>query len=511
MEFKVVSRGFTKKEKNTAFLIIDNWDDFSFETTFALVVFDEQGDQKNIGIVKIGFKNQKERSRTRKSMPNSFQQLGEEFFSLGQELDYYQNIRRELTKERGDEVLQGLNDIVLSPEAYKLAENEHVFGSSLLRSVSLATIKGQFKRLLDGGVPLTDFNFRYIKPQTDEYSGIELKFEIEPDSKPSTNIHALIGRNGAGKTMLLNDMIASIINYAPDTTGTFFDTRSRRESQISEDYFSRLVSVSFSAFDAFNPPHEQSDPSLGTCYYYVGLKKIEGDSGKSELKTLDELRKEFSKSLALCLSQSGKKSRWLKAISTLESDENFAEIGLEKLTETPGAKREKAAYSLISRMSSGHALVLLSITRLVETVEEKTLVLIDEPESHLHPPLLSAFIRALSELLFDRNGVAIIATHSPVVLQEVPRSCVWKITRSGLALSTSRPEIETFGENVGILTREVFGLEVAKSGFHSLLEESVAQGKLFDEIMDEYEDQLGFEAQAVLRAMLAHRDKNKNH
>jgi predicted ATP-dependent endonuclease of OLD family len=69
-------------------------------------------------------------------------------------------------------------------------------------------------------------------------------------------------------------------------------------------------------------------------------------------------------------------------------------------------------------MSSGHAIVLLTITRLVATVEEKTLVLLDEPESHLHPPLLSAFIRALSDLLYDRNGVAIIATHSPVVLQE---------------------------------------------------------------------------------------------
>ena len=510
MKFKVVSNRSNKGE-NTAFLIIDNWDDFTFKTTFALVVFDEQGKRKDIGIVKIGFKNQKERSKTKESIPNSFQQLGEEFFSLGQELDYYQNIRTELTQELGDEVLNGLNDIVLSPEAYKLAENEHVFRSSLLRSVSLATIRGQFKRLLDGGVPLTDFDFRYTKPQTDEYSGIELKFRIESESKPSTNIHALIGRNGAGKTMLLNDMIASIINYAPGTTGTFFETR-YGDSQISEDYFSRLVSVSFSAFDAFNPPKEQSDPSLGTCYYYVGLRKRGGKSSKPVLKTLDELRKEFSKSLALCLSQTGKKSRWLKAISTLESDENFAEIGLEQLIETKGSKREEAAYSLISRMSSGHALVLLSITRLVETVEEKSLVLIDEPESHLHPPLLSAFIRALSELLFDRNGVAIIATHSPVVLQEVPRSCVWKITRSGLALSTSRPETETFGENVGILTREVFGLEVAKSGFHSLLEESVAKaGTSFDGIMNEYENQLGFEAQAVLRAMLAHRDNNKNH
>lgn len=45
----------------------------------------------------------------------------------------------------------------------------------------------------------------------------------------------------------------------------------------------------------------------------------------------------------------------------------------------------------LSRMSSGHAIVLFTITRLVDTVGEKSLVLLDEPEVHLHPPLLSAF------------------------------------------------------------------------------------------------------------------------
>ena len=64
------------------------------------------------------------------------------------------------------------------------------------------------------------------------------------------------------------------------------------------------------------------------------------------------------------------------------------------------------------------------MTHLADRVAERTLVLIDEPETHLHPPLLSAFVRAMSDLLIDRNGVAIIATHSPVVLQETPRTCV---------------------------------------------------------------------------------------
>ena len=147
------------------------------------------------------------------------------------------------------------------------------------------------------------------------------------------------------------------------------------------------------------------------------------------------------------------------------------------------------------------------MTKLVATVEEKTLVIIDEPESHLHPPLLSAFIRALSELLHDQNGVAIIATHSPVVLQEIPKSCVWKIIRSRLALSSIRLDIQTFGENVGTLTREVFGLEVSRSGFHSMLERSVESGKSFQEILNEYQQQLGFEAQGILRSMIQHRDQ----
>jgi ATPase subunit of ABC transporter with duplicated ATPase domains len=136
----------------------------------------------------------------------------------------------------------------------------------------------------------------------------------------------------------------------------------------------------------------------------------------------------------------------------------------------------------------------------VELVEEKSLVLIDEPEGHLHPPLLSAFVRALSELLINRNGVAIIATHSPVVLQEVPRSCAWILNRTGIAARVDRPELETFGENIGILTREVFGLEVVQTGFHRLISEAVQQGG-YEQVIKQFGDRLGGEARSLARAL----------
>jgi predicted ATP-dependent endonuclease of OLD family len=153
-------------------------------------------------------------------------------------------------------------------------------------------------------------------------------------------------------------------------------------------------------------------------------------------------------------------------------------------------------------MSSGHVVVLLTITKLVSRVEEKTLVLFDEPESHLHPPLLSALMRSLSGLLHDRNAVAIIATHSPVVLQEVPRSCAWKITRSGTSSSVQRPELETFGENVGSLTREVFGLEVAKSGFNAVLAQQAFEGQTYEEVLSSFGNQVGIEGRAILKSLM---------
>ncbi len=99
------------------------------------------------------------------------------------------------------------------------------------------------------------------------------------------------------------------------------------------------------------------------------------------------------------------------------------------------------------------------MTRLVELVSERTLVLIDEPEAHLHPPLAASFVRALSGLLAQRNGVAILATHSPVIAQEVPSNCVSLFFRDGASIGIERPEVETFAENVGLLTREIFRVE----------------------------------------------------
>lgn len=513
--------------KCVAYLQVDHWNDFSYVTMFALSLHDESGAYHEIGRVKIGFKGQTDKAPTYKSLSDSFKNLSDGFFSLGQGTDYYKKLYS-LPLDLRKALLEKLQDITANPEIIESIQNENVFGVSLLRDYSLSIVKGQFARVLEGYPILTDFFFRFKREGSATTGEIELDFNVYESSKPSTNIHALIGRNGIGKTTLLNEMIQAVMGLS-SSNGNFYsktnDAWSIEYSQISSDYFSSLVSVSFSAFDPFIPPQEQPDPAKGTCYFYIGLKD---SKDHSKLRNLEELRNDCARYLLACFSgrNTNKLKRWIKAIKTLGSDENFKNMRLNELLKEHMALNEGKLFNdksqepeyidkylkridpRLSQMSSGHFVVLLTLTGLIARVEEKTLVLMDEPESHLHPPLLSAFIRALSYLLYEVNGVAIIATHSPVVLQEIPKSCVSKIVRSENMISVNSPKIETFGENVGLLTSEVFGLEVSKSGFHTMLSEEVnsKDNKSFEQILSEFDNQLGFEGRGVLAALIARRD-----
>ncbi|HCE2702331.1 AAA family ATPase [Vibrio alginolyticus] len=522
MNFVVLGRNEnTFQSVNTAFLTIDHWNDYSFVTMFYLTVYDEKGIKHDIGNVKIAFKGQTTEISTHTTLRKQFSVLGDQYFSLGSDVNYYKKLNQ-LSTALKEAILKSLEDIVYKPEKIKVIEDEDVLNTSLFRGITLSDVHGQFSRVLAGLAELSDFDFNFVRNNLEGLCDLKIPFKVKVGSIPSTNIHAFIGRNGCGKTTILNGMINAIAN--PNDGNCYFtEDNSFFESRIPNGYFRSLISVSFSAFDPFTPPQEQTDPAKGTKYFYIGLKNR---GNNDELNSLEDLRKDFVSALIGCLRNEDKKTIWLEAINKLSSDQNFENMGLSILNTRyqnlkqsyPSAQVDSEHFNVLfyndihnylRRMSSGHAIVLFTITRLVDTVGEKSLVLLDEPEGHLHPPLLSAFLRTLSDLLYIKNGVAIIATHSPVVLQEIPKSCVWKVIRSREVISTERPEIETFGENLGVLTREVFALEVANSGYHSLLTKSVDSGASYEDILAEYKGQIGLEGRTVLKAMVLNREAGK--
>ncbi|XXG29884.1 MAG: AAA family ATPase [Ferrovum myxofaciens] len=499
--------------KHHVYLVRYSWDDWNkFQTMFTVYVVDADGVTHEPGSVKIGEVGLAARSRLEShspgyrapTLPTPFDGLEEKHFSIGQSENYYETLN-ELDFDFKNAILSGLRDCAFNLTIFDKYRSEYVMSESLLRGIQERNVRNRLHRLAHGNAVLTQFEFEYVFP--DEAQEIQppiLAFSVIPDSEPPTNVHILIGRNGVGKTRCIQNLYRTV--FGIQDTECKYGSLNRLGANADDWSFAGLVSVSFSVFDDFDLPVAEN---TGVRSYQVGLRKKVpiDDSDVLQVKTPEDLAKDFTDSLSLCRT-GPRAARWRAAIDTLEADPLFKEANISELLEYKNEEWTTAATKLFRRLSSGHAIVLLTITRLVELVDERTLVILDEPEGHLHPPLLAALIRAVADLLGKRNGVALIATHSPVVLQEVPRSCAWKLNRSGILSSAERPAIETFGENVSVLTGIVFGLEVTRSGFHSLLTKAIADDALsYDKVLEHFSGQLGSEARSIARGLIATRDK----
>lgn len=496
----------------SAYLDKDYWDDWSeYRTMFYLTIVDPEGNKHEIGQLKIGSRWLKPHASKPEAPPNhrypainedGFTELEEGYFSVGQDDGYYLNLNK-LADPIRERILIALRDVAWDTSLWNWAKNERVMKVSLLRSVTHSTVEGQFRRMAHGDARVTRYEFSYIPPKRlgDGAPPFELQFSVNPKSPIPTNVHILIGRNGVGKTRLLSLMTKALL--AKDATANQSGKFEFSELGNERGKFANIVSVSFSAFDEAEllPDRSSSTDVLG--FSFIGLRGL-GDSPTASIKpkSLHMLATEFCNSLKECRI-GARHRRWIEVISTLQSDPVFKAAQLTDMIDANLSEKEwlDSVYKTFKALSSGHKIVLLTLTRLVEKVEERTLVLIDEPEGHLHPPLLSAMTRAISELLVKRNGVAIVATHSPIILQEVPRSCVWIINRIQTSSKAERPTIETFGESVGILSREVFQLELSRSGYHQILNDIRREAETYEKAMELLDGQLGSEARAVLRAM----------
>jgi predicted ATPase len=431
----------------------------------------------------------------RTSLPRRFEALESGFFSLGTDESYYATLRDEFDDETRLAIFSGLRDVAYDAELFEQARNEPVMRDSLLRGTDADTVRTQYRRIVQGGPTLSRFHVRYRQEALSESTPtLTIELTVDPDKNPPSNIHAVIGSNGVGKTRLLH-------NIAQTTLAS----RSRLRHSSLEDRLDHrqhpLTNVVYVSFSAFDPrgPHQVSKAvnrvSDRVDYQYVGLKTADG----AGLKSYTALGAEFAECVERCSEDHPAKARrWSGVLAKLEeTDPLFEDLEITRLARAQGRPDPEQIFD---GLSSGHKIVLLTLARLVQHTTERTLVLIDEPEGHLHPPLLSTFVRTLSELLRDRNGIAIIATHSPVVLQETPREAVWALRRAGDDIRVDHPEIETFGENVGVITREIFGLEVRRTGFNRLIQSLADDGMSFDEILEEFDDQLGAEGRALARS-----------
>ena len=470
-----------------AVLAPDNWDDYTFKTLFHPVIYlsaSEQVDLRHVKILQLG----QESGPT--PIQDSFVQLDASYCSLGLELAYYESLLT-LREEVRREYLSGLRDAAADSSIRERFQNEPGFGTSLLREGAAERALNDAPALLRGEHDSDDrLSFTFSTQLGVNEFGMDFRFR-QVDGLPG-RISTIIGYNGAGKTQLLGKL--AMVARA--------DLNARRDASLRSESghlepnalrFGWVVAVSYSAFDTFElPPHSPSDTDRQFGYTYCGLRRYGDAQDASGLKTPEEIADDLAQ--ALTRIDTPKRRQTLQdALQPLREEPSFtqAEYELDLLGNADTWRSEFA------RLSTGHKISVNIVVQLVGHLQQGSLVLIDEPESHLHPPLLAALIKGIGTALDANGSYAVIATHSPVVLQEIPGIYAHVLRRHGSHSSVEEPSIETFGENVGLLTRHVFNLDNSHSDYEGILLD-LAQRHSLEAIESMFEHGLSSQARSVV-------------
>ncbi|GAB3919997.1 hypothetical protein GCM10011575_35760 [Microlunatus endophyticus] len=430
----------------------DRWDDFGFKTMFQAELHLSADQVVEIGGVKVMRLGMGGADKST-FFPDGELQLADDYCSLGQTTSYYETLVASLPEAEVFDYLARMRDVVLDDERRDRFSSEEAYGTSLLREGGARRAISDAHDLLLGLQVSRELSFDFETDVGGTTFTAEFRFG-NTDDIPS-RINAVIGYNGVGKTRLM----ANLSHVA-------WRDRTRRQ-EIAKQYgrfspsdipFGRVVAISYSAFDTFEIPRNTDQ------YVYRGLRDVTDNSQNSQLRSPAEIAEELERALDRLRTN----DRWASlnsALAPMLREPSFQTSALA-LDFRAGREHWRPVFD---SLSTGHKISLNIVVQLVSQLENKSLVLIDEPESHLHPPLLAALMKGVSEALIETNSFAVVATHSPVVLQEVAAQYVQVLRRYGDRTTVERPPLETFGENVGILTRTVFNLDNAESDYEGVL------------------------------------------
>lgn len=116
-------------------------------------------------------------------------------------------------------------------------------------------------------------------------------------------------------------------------------------------------------------------------------------------------------------------------------------------------------------LSSGQKSLLLLIARLFLHAE-RSLVLIDEPENHLHPQFVTLLMQTLQSTLVAMESRAVLVTHSPFVIRELDKTAVQILDNDANGIPCLyQTSLQTFGADVGRISDYVFGDQSVTKGY----------------------------------------------
>jgi len=424
-------------------------------------------------------------------LPSPIVPLSEDHCSLGQDMKYYETFLA-LGPETYTPYFAALRDAAVNPDIAAVFQEMEGFRKSLLRFSEAEKAFHEARSLFTDQPVESNLKFTFRSTVPGAIAPHEVSFDFSEHPTGLHRVCVIIGRNGTGKTQFLAQFAGAMSGWNTESPD-YYRFLPRRPG------FSKVIAVSYSVFDDFNRP---SEDSRTFSYKYCGIR-----SPDISPRTINRVAPPSQPdSGARFLSPTQLKERLLRAHTTLRSQDregrwkDILSILLEATIEL--SEESLDTLSFYDRLSSGQRILVAIMTEIVANISKQSVILFDEPELHLHPEVFAALARALDRLLHEFDSYAIIATHSSLLLQETLAKQVRVFRRQGNSPIVAPLTVESFGENLSLITSQVFAVDCSLHNFRSHLD-GLRNGRTSEEVEALFPMGLPLQAQAYLKSLEA--------
>lgn len=120
-------------------------------------------------------------------------------------------------------------------------------------------------------------------------------------------------------------------------------------------------------------------------------------------------------------------------------------------------------------------------------------------------------MNGIAELINEFESYCVIATHSPIIIQEMFSRDVLVISREENVPSVNKIGVESFGENLSIITEEVFGNRSIPKFYETTMKKLVRRYKTYDKVLGILKEDnlpLSLNVRLYLQVLVEDNDKN---
>lgn len=440
------------------------------------------------------------------------------FFTMLRDSQSYRTVVQALGPDDASNALLAARDLVAlgefdpTAQILELAPATEVFAMSFVRNAdSYFAFKnaGSILRGLETevlGRLSEELLIRFHLPGHENEHQLEFKFDHS--GVLPKRMAVIIGKNGVGKSQTLGRLVRAALKGGSDLTETngerpiisrllAFAPTNEAESVFPSDRLKR-PRIRYHRFSLNRARRSRRNE-------YVGDLVVQLARSGESIKGLDRWTIFLRSLTALAKSQ----EIYLPTMSREHPYEPIA--GLRNGNEAAVLRRfaaidpRKEPVRLIDAqglpLSSGEISFIKFAAQVSLHIENGSLILLDEPETHLHPNFISRFVNLLDGLLEQTGSAAIIATHSAYFVREVFAEQVTVLrVDEGRYVTAEKPRLRTFGADVGEISVFVFGEEDQSAHARGLRERLLSQNLQWREIYDRYRDELSTEFLNDLRA-----------